>query len=166
VFGLRIWCWSALERCRRLESELVGERPPEPVIRGERFGLPCTPVEGEHQPAVQRFTQRVARCQRLQLADDVHVVAEREVALDPILETCQLQLVQVRRLHARERLGELGERRSASQPAEAVKGRRPGPEHGEWVAKPAVWRRYLLRKNVRVRDRNGRDGARPFRARW
>jgi hypothetical protein len=55
----------------------------------------------------------VARDQRLELAGDVRVAADRDVRLDPVLQARQPQLLEVRALDACERLVELGQRRAA-----------------------------------------------------
>ena len=55
--------------------------------------------------------------QRLQLADQLGVAAERQVGLDPLLERRQPQILEPAALDPRERLlAELGQRRAAPQP--------------------------------------------------
>ena len=53
--------------------------------------------------------------QRLELADDVAVVPEREVGLDPPFECGEAELLETRALVPGERLGELGQRRAAPE---------------------------------------------------
>ena len=56
------------------------------------------------------LAQRVPGDERLQLADELGVAAEREVGLDPLFERRELQLVQARDLRLCERLvGEVGQ---------------------------------------------------------
>ena len=76
----------------------------------QRLGLAVGAVEGEHELAAEALPQRVAGDERLQLADELGVAAEREVGLDPLFERRQLQLVQARDLRLCERLvGEVGQ---------------------------------------------------------
>ena len=48
----------------------------------ERLGLAAAAVQREHQLAAQVLAQRVLSHQRLELADELGVAAEREVGLD------------------------------------------------------------------------------------
>ena len=63
------------QRRRRLDPELVGERAPERLVARERLGVPARPVEREHVLRAEALAQRVLRDQRLELADDVAVIA-------------------------------------------------------------------------------------------
>ena len=103
------------QRRARLEPELV-ERRPRVAVGLERLGLPARAVEREHQLPAQPLAVRMLGDQRLELADELGVAAEREVGLDPLLERRQPQLLEPRRLDPRERLVvELGQRRPAPQ---------------------------------------------------
>ena len=76
----------------------------------QRLGLAVGAVEGEHELAPEPLPQRMPSDERLQLADQLSVAAEREVGLDPLFERRQLQLVQARDLRLCERLvGEVGQ---------------------------------------------------------
>ena len=78
----------------------------------------CRPdaVEREHQLRAQPLTMRVLGDQRLELADEVGVAAEREVGLDPLLERREPQVLQPPRLDAaRTAPAELGQRRPAPE---------------------------------------------------
>ncbi len=52
----------------------------------QRLGLAVGAVEGEHELAPEPLAQRVPSDERLQLADELSVAAEREVGLDPLFE--------------------------------------------------------------------------------
>ena len=63
---------AALQRAQpggRLEPELLVERRAERPVGAERLGLAAGAVEAEHQLAAQPLAQRVARDERLELAD-------------------------------------------------------------------------------------------------
>ena len=78
----------------------------------ERLRLPARAVEREHQLAAQPLAVRVLRDQRLELADQLGVAAEREVGLDPLLERRQPQILQPPGLDSGKRLlAELRQRR-------------------------------------------------------
>src|SRR5205085_11667130 len=47
------------EGVARLETELLAQRSPRPLVRLERIGLPARPVEREHQLAAKTLAQRV-----------------------------------------------------------------------------------------------------------
>ncbi|HET9198188.1 MAG TPA: hypothetical protein VFN92_08060, partial [Solirubrobacterales bacterium] len=61
------------QRWRRLDPELVGERAPGLLIRGERLCLPPRPVEREHLLPAQTFPEGVTRDQRFELPADLTV---------------------------------------------------------------------------------------------
>ena len=78
----------------RVEPELVGEREPGGAVDLERLRLPAAAVERDHQLAAQPLPQRMGRHERLQLADECGVVAEREIGVDAILDRRHPQLVE------------------------------------------------------------------------
>ena len=99
----------------RLDPELV-ERGPRVAVRLQRLRLPARAVQREHQLAAQPLAMRMLRDQRLQLADELGVPAQRQVGLDPLLERRQPQLLEPAALDPRERLlAELRQRRAAPQ---------------------------------------------------
>src|SRR5438309_8552305 len=116
-----------LQRRRRVDPELVDEGVARVLVRLERLRLPACPVEGEHQLTAQTLAQRMFFDQRLQLADELAVAAEREICLNPLLETGEPQLLEPRDRPLRPRLvRELGERRSPPEReclAQAFRGR-------------------------------------------
>ena len=94
---------------RRLEPLLVQHRA-EVAIGGQRVGLAAGAVEREHELRPQPLAQRLAAGQRLELAGQVAVAAQRQLGVDPVLEADAPTLLQVRRLRGGERLGELRQR--------------------------------------------------------
>jgi hypothetical protein len=100
----------------RLDAQLVDQRPARVLVGLERVGLPVRAVQGEHQLCPQPLPVRMLGDQRLQLADELAVAAEREPGLDALLERREPQVVEPRDLRLRERLvGEVGERRAAPE---------------------------------------------------
>ena len=75
-----------------------------PAIGLERFGLPAAAVQGEHQLAVEVLAKRLLRYGGLQLRDQISVPAERELGLDPCLESRPAPLLQAGDLGLREPL--------------------------------------------------------------
>ena len=88
----------------RFQAELADQDLAGRPVGAERFGLPPAAVQGEHQLPVQALAQRVHRDQRLELADDVGVTAQRQVGLDPVFGRAEPELLQPPGLHLRERL--------------------------------------------------------------
>ncbi len=119
----------ALERAqpgRRVDAELLVERPAVRLVGGQRVGLAPAAVEREHQLPAQALAQRVARDLQLELGDHVGMEPERQVGLDPVLQAGEPQLLQPHALGERERLGELGQRGPApdvERLAQALGGR-------------------------------------------
>ena len=105
-----------LQGLARLDPELVDERLPRLLVGGEGVGLPVGAVEGEHLLGAQALTQRMLADEHLQLAEHVLVAAEREIAVDPVHQRGQPQLVELRDLVAPVRLErETGQRRAAPE---------------------------------------------------
>src|SRR5581483_6028065 len=71
-----------LQRCTRLDPQLVDERAPGCLVRGERLGLAARPVEREHQLAAQALAEGVLGRERVELRDERGVAAEGEVGVD------------------------------------------------------------------------------------
>jgi hypothetical protein len=59
-------CVQVLQRLAGIDTEFDGEQAVDPLVGGERVGLPAGPVQRQHQLAVQTFPQRVAGYQLLQ----------------------------------------------------------------------------------------------------
>ncbi len=67
-------------QCRAgLQAELLDQGPARRLVGLQRLGLPPAAVERDHQLPVQALTQRVGGDQRLKLADDIGVTAQRQV---------------------------------------------------------------------------------------
>ena len=100
----------------RLDTELVDERPSSLLVGLECFRLPARPVERQHQLRVQALAVGMLAWQRLELADQLGIAAERELRLDPLLDRGQTQLLEPGDLRLGERLvGEVGKRRAAPE---------------------------------------------------
>ena len=87
-----------------LEPKLLPQQLARLPIDGKRVGLPTSAVKREHQLPPQPLLERVRSDQRLELANQVTISADREIRLDPILERRQLRLPQPRDRVLRERL--------------------------------------------------------------
>ena len=100
----------------------------------ERLRLPAAPVQRQHQLPAQPLAQRVAAYQPVQLGDQLGVVAEHQLRLDPLLQAGELLLCQPALLEPREGLLELRQRRPSPQLQRFAQRRRG-------VAGPAVGQR-------------------------
>ena len=60
-----------LQRGRRVEAQLVGQRPPMLLERPEGVGVAPAPVEGEHELGLEGLPGRVLGAQRLQVRDEL-----------------------------------------------------------------------------------------------
>ena len=81
------------QRTAGLEAELVAQHPARVGEGAKRLGLPPSAVQGEREPGVQSFAQRMLGRQHLQLADHVVVASEGQVGVDARLEHGQPLLV-------------------------------------------------------------------------
>ena len=112
----RMLALEPLQALARLQPELLGERQAALLVDVQRLGLAVRAVEREHELAAQPLAQRMPRDERLELADELGVAAEREIGLDPLFERRELQLVEARDLRLCERLvGEVGKRRGRAR---------------------------------------------------
>ena len=75
---------AAQERAR-LEAQLLDEELAALAVGLERLRLPAGAVEGEHELGAQPLAQRMRADERLELADDLRVRADRELRLGPLL---------------------------------------------------------------------------------
>ncbi len=106
--------FQALQCLSRLDPELLDERLSSVLVDVKRLCLTAATVEGEHQLAAQTLLQWVLSDERLELADEVEVPAERQVDVDPLDQRVQAKLFEPPDLMLGERLvRELGERRAA-----------------------------------------------------
>ncbi len=100
----------------RHEPELGLERRARVPVRGERVGVPPGAVEREHLLRAQPLAQRMLRDQCVEFADELGMLAEREVGLDAILDGQRPQLLEPADLRLRPRLVPLvGEHRPSPQ---------------------------------------------------
>ena len=105
-----------LQRRRRLDPELLDQRPPCAAIRLERVGLASGRVERAHQLAPQALAQGMLCDERLELGGALGVLARGEIGLDPVLERRESKILQPGRLRLGEPLGrELSQRLSAPE---------------------------------------------------
>ena len=99
-----------------LDPELVDENMPRALIGSECVGLSIGAVEREQLLRARPLVQRMLADDQLQLAEHVLVAAEREIAIDPIHQGCEAQLVEPRDLVAPLRLErQTGQRRATPQ---------------------------------------------------
>ena len=102
---------------RGLQPQLVRQHLARIAVGGERVGLATAAVERQHQLRAQRLAQRMLRHERLQLADQVRMAAEREVGVDARAEADEAQLLEALGRTGRERLvADVLQRRAAPQP--------------------------------------------------
>ncbi len=112
----RIEAWTAAEDRARLEAELLHEYLAPCAVHLERVGLTAGAVEREHQLRPQPLAQRVRAYERLEVADEGRVLADREPRLGLLLEEDEPELLEPRDLLLRERLvAELRERLAAPE---------------------------------------------------
>src|SRR5580765_545816 len=105
-----------LERLTRIEPELV-QRSSSITISPQLICLTAGAVEREHQPTAQPLPVRMLGDQRLQLADQLQVAAEREIGLDPPLQRRQPEILQASRFRTCKRLvPDVGQRRTTPAP--------------------------------------------------
>ena len=67
-----------------LDAELLDEPEARRLVDVERVGLATGAVEGEHELPAQTLLQRVVGGEEFELADQLGVLAEREVGLDAL----------------------------------------------------------------------------------
>ena len=83
-----------LQLRRRVESELVGKCEPRRAVDLERLCLTAAAIEGKHQLAAQPLAERVGGDERFQLPDEPRVAAERELGVEPLLESDDAQPIE------------------------------------------------------------------------
>src|SRR4029453_2486886 len=99
-----------------IDAELLGQGPPSTVEGDQRISLPTRPILSQHQLGPEALPEREPNDQRLQLADDRGVVADLQVALEPLLQRAQTQLLEPSDLCLSERyVGQVLERGSPEQ---------------------------------------------------
>jgi hypothetical protein len=109
-----------------VQAGLLGEPPADPLVGGQRIGLPAGRVQRPHEQGVQPLPQGMLRGQRLQLANQPGVLAKRQLRFDAVLQRSEAQLLQEGGAGGGERLcGELGQRLATPKP-ERLAQRRGG----------------------------------------
>jgi hypothetical protein len=99
-----------------LDSELVDQGAPRLLVRLESICLAVGAVEGEHLLGPQALSERMLAYEHLQLAEHVLVATLCEVAIDPVQEHDQSQLVELRHLVPSDRFeSEPGKRGAAPE---------------------------------------------------
>ena len=112
---------------RRLDPELLHERPSRGLVGGERVRLPARPVQRQHQLAAQPLPVGVLAHQPLEIANHLRLPAERQLRLDPPLDRADVQLFQAGDLRLRERVvPKVAQRRPPPQRQRLAQP--PGPE--------------------------------------
>jgi hypothetical protein len=111
---------------RRLDADLVDQRPAGLAIGLQRLGLAAGPVEREHPLRVQALAQRVLHQQRVDLGDDPVVAPGGELGVDGELGGGQPQLLEAPDLGARERLVRHVDQRLAAEQRERLARRAVG----------------------------------------
>jgi hypothetical protein len=92
----------------------------------QRFGLPATAVQREHQLAAQALAKRVLRDERLELRHQFVMAAERQLSVDAILDRRETKLLEPGDLALREGLvSQLGQRLPAPERKRLAQARRP-----------------------------------------
>ncbi len=113
-----------LERGSGFDPELVDQPTARPLIALQRIRLAPRPIQREHQLGMEALVQRMLRHERLKLADQRRVPAEREVRVDSVLECPQPLLLQPADRNLRERL------------IRDVRQRRPAPQRQPFAQPP------------------------------
>ena len=104
------------ERLARLDPQLFDEGSSRVAVNLERLAHPAAAVEREHQLGPEPLAQWMLRDQPPELRHEVHVAAQRELALQPILERGEPQLLEAPYLALRGGVvDEIGERRPAPE---------------------------------------------------
>ena len=100
-----------------IQSQLVGEREPGPLIGPQGIGLTPGAVQGHHLQRAQPLAKRVVDREGLQLTEDGVVAADPEIGVDALLDGAQTELCQPKHLGTdRLLVGHVGVRRTSPQP--------------------------------------------------
>jgi hypothetical protein len=75
-----------------IDSQLVGQQRPCPLVSAKGFTLPAGPIEGEHQLSPTPLAQRRIGHRGLELADDLRSPARHEQRVGPILHKRRMAL--------------------------------------------------------------------------
>ena len=112
----------------RVEAELVAQDSPRVAIHVERVGLPAGSVERDHQVAAQALAERMRANKRFELRDEVAMVAERELEVNPPLDAREAKLLETLDLVlGKVVVREVGQRRPAPERKRLVQLRSSRP---------------------------------------
>ena len=89
----RIACCSS-RRSAGIDPQRADQRLAGALVDVECLRLPSGAVEREHQLATQLLAERVLLHQALQLTDELGMPAAGQVAVDPLLQTAEMKLLQ------------------------------------------------------------------------
>jgi hypothetical protein len=99
------------QRGSGLDADLLDQRRSRLPVGLQRLCLAARAVQREHPLGLQPLAQRVARDERLELAEHLAMAARRQVAVDRALDRGQVQLLEAADLAGREGLlCDIGER--------------------------------------------------------
>src|SRR5262245_39169007 len=88
----------------RLDAEFFHKRPPRSPVGSEGLRLAPATVQRDHQLLVEPLAEWVSLDEPLQLTDQVCVMAEGQISIDPIFDGTRTQLFQARDLRLDEQL--------------------------------------------------------------
>ena len=114
-----------LQRRAGVDAELLGQGLPRRSVAVERLRLPAAAIQREHVLSPEPLAQWVLGDEGRELRDHLRLATACEVGVDPPLERTQPELLQASDGRQRERLVEVGERRSPPQ-VERLAQRRGG----------------------------------------
>jgi hypothetical protein len=83
-----------LKRPAGFEPKLIVEHPSCSLVDPQRVRLPLGPVQGEHELAIEDFTQGVLSCERVKSRDHFSVAAKHEARINEHLKAFQSCFVQ------------------------------------------------------------------------
>ena len=95
---------------RGLETELGGEVRARLLVRAQGLCLPAGAVERKHLLGAEALPQRMIRAQHLELGDELCVMAEKQLRVDPSLDGGEPELVEPAASARGEAVGDVGER--------------------------------------------------------
>jgi hypothetical protein len=96
---------NASQLATRLESELITQQHAHAFVRHKRVGLPTASIEREHEVAPKSLAVGMLANERLELADELNVLAGLELGRDVTLQRAREFLPQTRRLHGQSGVG-------------------------------------------------------------
>src|SRR5439155_26190557 len=126
----------------RLEPELLDERAPRFLVNRQRLGLSAGAIEREHERRAQPLAKWMFANERFELPDQTGLPAQRELSLNPLLESLEMHLLEPKDLAGRKTFrGEFAERLAAPERESFLKPaqralRRQRPRFGDELLEP------------------------------